>query len=79
MSMLLYPMWTVLSVLKYKWLMEPSTITIRTSEQWNIIIRLHIDDMVTIFHSILSTFENLGVIWDILLYSEDRVIMVETS
>jgi hypothetical protein len=50
-----------------------------TSGQWNIIIRLHIDDMVSFFHSSLSTFENVGVIWGILLFYEDIVLTVETS
>jgi hypothetical protein len=35
--------------------------------------------MVTFFHSSLSTFENFGVIWGILLVYGDRIIIVETS
>jgi hypothetical protein len=77
--MLSYSMWKVLIVLTYKFLLASSTIGVQTSGQWNIIIRLHIDDMVTFLHSSSSIIENVGVIWSILLYSEERVIIVETS
>jgi hypothetical protein len=45
------------------------------------IITLHIGDMVTFLHSSLlsNTVEYFGVIWGILLFYEDRVIIVETS
>jgi hypothetical protein len=78
--MLLYStMWTVIIVLTYNLLLASSTITIWTSGQWNIIIKLYIVVMVTFFHSSLSTFENCGVIWGILLFYEDRAITFETS
>jgi hypothetical protein len=53
--------------------MIPPLITIRTSWLQNIINRLHIGDMVVYSHTSLRRFENICVIWSILLYYEDTV------
>jgi hypothetical protein len=42
-------------------------------------IRLHIQVRVFYIPTILWRFENIGVIWSILMYSEERVLSVKAS
>jgi hypothetical protein len=61
-------------------MLEPtSTITINTSWLQGTSIWLHIGGMVADYHPSLCIFENIGVFWSILFYSEETVLSIESS
>jgi hypothetical protein len=76
----LYSMEIVLSLKASKCFVASSAITIRTSWLQGTIIILHIWVRVFYFPPILWRFENIRVIWSILVYSEEeRVLSVDSS
>jgi hypothetical protein len=78
-SIILYSMETILRVNSSKLLLASSTITMQISWLQGTIIWLHIQVRVFYFPPILWRFENIGVVWSIILYSEERVLSVEAS
>jgi hypothetical protein len=73
--MLPYAMQSIIGLLIPTFVVSSSKIAIRTSWQWNITIRLHIHDIVPIFHSHLIVFQKFGDIWNTILYYEEGVII----